>query len=659
MDKREKLLRGLDLAAMTGIEIGALASPIVSRAEGKIIYIDHADTGSLREKYATHAGVDIEQIVEVDAVWGSNTLQEAIGEDVKVDYVVASHVVEHVPDLLGWLAEIESVLRPAGTLRLAVPDRRFTFDYLRQETRLSDILNARLLEARQPLPAQILDHVMEVVALDANAAWRGEIDPNGGLRRLHSIHDAVSMARDTLRNGTYLDVHCWVFTPYSFARLFRRGVELELHRFACIDFYDTEPGDLEFQVILQPCGDKDAAVASWDRMARSVNVDIPLSAGSGARTHSADALNDLAALRAKVAIAERRVADMEASSSWRITGPVRALATSLRLARNRAAKTDIGIASPSYSPNGSAEEPSSHENRLEHPQMADLRGEPATAPGGRANAGAQPPVVALPDPGAQTPDPFGKNYFMNPACGSSYRVNNYLETALLSRTYFEMAEIIATCFRPRNVLEVGCAAGPMIYHLNGFFNTTAHGVDLSAWAVENRLHANISQSSADSLPFADATFDLVYSCHMLEHLTLDTFDKAIAEMTRVATPDAVQLHLLPILGSGPYTDVFGAMVGLRKDPTHNLLFNRARWLAAWARHGWQDSEVQVAHAYDNHSFEFSDCQILLVRAPLDLETCKRIARRNLDVGRTFQNALVRRPAPGLEVFLNDIRDNWK
>lgn len=354
MDKLQKMLEGLDLRAMTGIEIGALTSPLVSRAAGEIIYVDHADTETLRRKYAGDANVDVSRIVEVDAVWGSNTLQQAIGEGRKVDYVIASHVVEHVPDLLGWLAEIQGVLRPAGTLRLAVPDRRFTFDFLRQETRLSDILNARLAAARAPLPAQILDCVSEIVTLDAAAAWRGEVDRTDGPPRMHSVAQAVAAAEDALRNGSYHDVHCWVFTPGSFARLLGRAAAQGLHGFACVDSYDTEPGELEFQVILQPCADREAAAASWERMARAMREDVPGSVdaelkrlhreGASARQRLAEAAHqvetaqqrlaettaDAAALRAGVSAAQRRVAELEASTSWRITGPLRALARSLR-----------------------------------------------------------------------------------------------------------------------------------------------------------------------------------------------------------------------------------------------------------------------------------------------------------------------------------------
>lgn len=253
---------------------------------------------------------------------------------------------------------------------------------------------------------------------------------------------------------------------------------------------------------------------------------------------------------------------------------------------------------------------------------------------------------------------FGESYFMDPCAGSAYHVNNYLQTALLSRTYFEMAEIIATVFRPRRVLEVGCAAGPTVFHLNSYFDTEAFGVDVSQWAVENRLHPNVSQAGAGGLPFPDGHFDLVFSCHMLEHLTPQTVDASIADMTRVCAPGGVQFHLLPILGEGPYTDVFGSIVGLRKDPTHTLLFRRGWWIERWMRAGWRDTGVRAAHVYDNHAFEFSECQFILAQEALAPEVLARLANWNLDVARAFQNALTRRPRPGLEAFLADIKAHW-
>ena len=103
--RRDKILANLDLKALEGLEMGPLASPLVSRTEGTIFYIDHADTAALQRKYADQAGFDIHKIVRVNAVWCMSSLLDCIPKDKRFDYVVASHVAEHVPDQITWLAE--------------------------------------------------------------------------------------------------------------------------------------------------------------------------------------------------------------------------------------------------------------------------------------------------------------------------------------------------------------------------------------------------------------------------------------------------------------------------------------------------------------------------------------------------------------------------
>jgi SAM-dependent methyltransferase len=262
--RKDKLLTGLDPAHLVGAEIGALGSPHVTRNEGRIIYIDHADTSALRSKYKSHPNVDVSKIVEVDAVWGRQTLSACMGGST-VDYVLASHVIEHVPDMLTWLEEIRTILRAGGRLRLAIPDRRFTFDYRRRETGLCDLLNAYLLKARAPLPVCILDHVLNACELDVHTAWQ-ENFTGRNLTLLHDVEGALHLAKDALENGTYHDVHCWVFTPASFAELLEEACRVGLVNFACDLFYDTEPDDLEFVVGMIESNDRSEMVASWRRM---------------------------------------------------------------------------------------------------------------------------------------------------------------------------------------------------------------------------------------------------------------------------------------------------------------------------------------------------------------------------------------------------------
>jgi hypothetical protein len=269
MGRIEKLRSGLDLGSMSGIEIGPLLSPVVTKSEGDIIYVDHLDTESLKAKYADDPNVDVTKIVPVDAIWGSQTLLQVVARP--VDYVIASHVAEHVPDLIGWLEEIREVLRPDGTLRLTVPDKRFTFDIDRRETVLADVLAAYVVRARAPLPHAIIDCALHCTTVDLAAVWDGRYQPE---KRRHDVAWAIKIARDAHENGTYRDVHCWAFTPAGFCRLLERLTFESLVHYRCDAFYDTQRYELDFTVIISPCEDPAEASRSWANAACSAQ-DLP------------------------------------------------------------------------------------------------------------------------------------------------------------------------------------------------------------------------------------------------------------------------------------------------------------------------------------------------------------------------------------------------
>ena len=66
-----------------------------------------------------NASVNPDLIVETDAIWGDQALLGALKRP--VDFIVASHVVEHVPDLVTWLSELHSALTEGGQVRLCSP----------------------------------------------------------------------------------------------------------------------------------------------------------------------------------------------------------------------------------------------------------------------------------------------------------------------------------------------------------------------------------------------------------------------------------------------------------------------------------------------------------------------------------------------------------
>jgi SAM-dependent methyltransferase len=328
MDLRDRIRNGLDFKNKTTLEIGPLYRPFVLKSEGQVVYVDHADTETLRKKYADDPLFDVSSIVEVDAVWGAQTLSECLGDGKKVDYVIASHVIEHTPDLITWLRELRSVLKAGGEIRLVIPDKRFTFDYTRRLTVLSDVADAYMRKARRPLPLYIIDHLTNVHYVDTAAAWSGALDADS-LVPYHSFELAMGVGRDALETDHYHDVHCWVFTPHSFTNLMCEMAENDLIDLGCTFFGDTEVNSLEFTAFLCPSDDKKFIVDSWRRAAVSIDRSGPRSFDKY-QCYPNEVSSNERALQSALAEAEAAIEAYVSSTSWRITAPLRALSRKIR-----------------------------------------------------------------------------------------------------------------------------------------------------------------------------------------------------------------------------------------------------------------------------------------------------------------------------------------
>lgn len=235
-DRATTLIENLDLEKQ-GLEIGPLDKPIVPKNGTAVLYADHLPTDELREKYRGHKLVSSDLIQGVDIVVGPAGIRDAVGSR-RFNYVVASHVIENIPNPLGWLNEIYGFLEPGGILSLAIPDKRYCFDRLRGLTTAADWAGAWLQKTTKPTPAQILDALSNEVNHDGDITWLANIGPD---ELTHARHprEALRIAVEAFESNKYFDVHCWVFTPASFCDLLRRLSIFGLLNFYVANFHDS------------------------------------------------------------------------------------------------------------------------------------------------------------------------------------------------------------------------------------------------------------------------------------------------------------------------------------------------------------------------------------------------------------------------------------
>jgi SAM-dependent methyltransferase len=155
--RRRLLLRRLvDPASSEGLEVGAFDLPVVvpdGRDAGPRCWF--ADMRST-EELASEFGVALEALAPIEwVVQRARPLAAQIPR--RFDYVILCHVLEHVPEPIGFLADARDLLRPGGVLFLAVPDKRATLDATRPSTTIDHLLARHHHGAPGPPLAQIME----------------------------------------------------------------------------------------------------------------------------------------------------------------------------------------------------------------------------------------------------------------------------------------------------------------------------------------------------------------------------------------------------------------------------------------------------------------------------------------------------------------------
>jgi predicted SAM-dependent methyltransferase len=235
MDERiRRLVSPLDLSGL-GLEVAPYFRPVLRKCSHNVRYVDYIDNDEIVKKAASNPSTEKTDTPKIDWVWTpGKPLRQCIPSDITFSYAIASHVMEHVPNPVGWLNEILEVMHEGAVLALALPDRRFTMDFYRRETTFADLMSLWLTAPPVPTPAQTADfltntfHDVREVPL-SKAEWRKkhELASLTQMPRIYSDQDAWNFALMSARQQ-YIDIHCTVWTPDSFNEAFPRVIDLGL-----------------------------------------------------------------------------------------------------------------------------------------------------------------------------------------------------------------------------------------------------------------------------------------------------------------------------------------------------------------------------------------------------------------------------------------------
>jgi predicted SAM-dependent methyltransferase len=236
---REKALRLLaGYVAGAGIELGPGHLPFPLPYPGaKARYVDRwkpDESQGLFPELGESAGFPMPDIVA-----DLNVDRLSMLADESEDFVIASHVLEHLVDPLAQLAEIHRVLRPGGVALILLPDRRLTFDRARQPTTLDDLVADHASGAVVPDDAHLEEFLIYSEGWN-NARDAAKREVTFEFHRQRSFH-----------------VHCW--TQEEFVPVLRYSIATMHMSWELLDalFVDDVPDGNEYGFVLRrslsPC----------------------------------------------------------------------------------------------------------------------------------------------------------------------------------------------------------------------------------------------------------------------------------------------------------------------------------------------------------------------------------------------------------------------
>lgn len=230
--------------ARSVLEIGPFGRPCVRGPN--VRYFEVLNQSQLQAR-SKAIGYSVEKIPFIDYVEPNGDL--AIVNDT-FSAVVSSHCIEHQPDLVYHLQQVERILERGGCYFLLVPNKLYCFDHYIAESTLANVVDAHRNRYRVHRLESVIEHRALTTHNDPQRHWKGDhADPS--YWSTISSRTNAALAEYDAAAGCYIDVHAWQFTPQSFRNIVSKLRDLKLISLEPTRVYNTPFGNNEFTAILQ------------------------------------------------------------------------------------------------------------------------------------------------------------------------------------------------------------------------------------------------------------------------------------------------------------------------------------------------------------------------------------------------------------------------
>ncbi|PIR02218.1 MAG: hypothetical protein COY73_00720 [Candidatus Nealsonbacteria bacterium CG_4_10_14_0_8_um_filter_37_14] len=139
------------------------------------------------------------------------------------------------------------------------------------------------------------------------------------------------------------------------------------------------------------------------------------------------------------------------------------------------------------------------------------------------------------------------------------KYTSYIDKRGIFLRYSLELKAVLKCLNPQatdKILEIGCDKGRLVKEIKKYSKNVI-GIDINREAVKMAVTSNIVEMDGTDTNFPPNSFDKIYSCHTIEHIS--NLNKFFKEIDRILKPGGIVVISYPIeifRGSNALFDAF-------------------------------------------------------------------------------------------------------